>query len=92
MARHAADSWILDNKGHVRLLRSVYVLLSFAGATYPLSMTTQQLALRPERDISSAAGATIDGKPSMGRGRRLSQFSLPSPAEEPFLLPASMKL
>ncbi|GAB4818485.1 hypothetical protein N2152v2_005531 [Parachlorella kessleri] len=61
------------------------------GATYPLSMTAQQLALRTEGD-TPGAGATIDGKPSKGHGRRLSQFSVPPPVEEPFLLAASMKL
>ena len=65
--------------------------LSCAGATYPLSMTAQQLALRPEAD-TPGAGATIDGKPSAGRGRRLAQFLMASPIAEPFLLSASMKI
>ena len=66
--------------------------LSCAGATYPLSMTAQQLALRPEADTPDA-GATIDGKPSiMGPGRRLARLPLEPPEKQPFLLSATIRI
>ncbi|GAB4817974.1 hypothetical protein N2152v2_005020 [Parachlorella kessleri] len=55
------------------------------GATYPLSMTAQQLSLRPDGAVPNG-GASIDGEPSYGGRRHLTGHSLLGVKERGHLL------